>query len=503
MKIIDKAVSNTIYLFISQIFLAVSGFLFWVIAGKLLKPQEYGIASTTINFISFVVGLITLGLPSAILKLVPEYLVKKDAEKIKKIVSTATFIVLLLNMSLAMIIILNRERFSVILKIPVSALYASIIAISFFSLTNVFSSLIFSLRRLKQYLISDTLFSLSKLIFSVTLMLLGFGFYGPIVGFSVATVVWFLTKFTGKYLALGKKYIEKGELLKYAIPGLTSSFLIILVANSQYITLSVMKTASLTGLFGVAMVISNTIGIIPGTLYSSIFPLISGLSAKKNSSEKQKRLIYFVLRYTLLFTIPMIFIYSLFSRYFILLFSSSEYLSASVLLPILSTASLIFGLSNIFSGTIYALKKPNLYKNILLLTSGLFLIVTPLFTYLWADMGISVGYLSVVSFYFVISLVYLEKQIPIKFPSGDLVKLLFVSAIAFLPLYIFKSFVPNLFFGGALIFCCGTLYLFILLMLRFYSEDDIRVLKEISEKIKILKKPISIIIKIMKTRLNE
>ena len=79
MRSTKQLFSNSFYLISRWLIMITSSLLFWIIIGKLLNPEQYGIISTSMNFISVLTGIVLLGLPQALIKLISE-----DKKNIKK-----------------------------------------------------------------------------------------------------------------------------------------------------------------------------------------------------------------------------------------------------------------------------------------------------------------------------------------------------------------------------------------------------------------------------------
>lgn len=499
MKIFDKAVSNTIYLFSDWMFVTFMSFLFWLVGGKLLTQEQYGMALTSINLVVFLSGLVCLGIPPTITKLVPEYLRKKDYKKMKALISISIIVTILINSVLALFTLLNIEFLSSFLKIPELALKLSIINLFVASLTTIFAAVVYGSQNMKRYFIAHVGFGIVKVGFATALLFLGYGFFALIIGVILGNMISTLILITPQYFTLNFSSFEKSKLIKYAIPGLIGTITYGLLSNSQYIIVSIIKTSATTGIFGIAMIISSVVVVIPTILNSSIFPIMSELSVEKNRVKSQRKLIDYVLRYSLFLSIPLIFIFSLFPDQFILIFSSARFLGASKLLPLLTIASLLFGLSTIFNTTIYAIRKPKIYRNILIMVSIIFILLASILTYLLADIGMTIGYFATMTIYFLLSFFALKKYLKIRFPIKDLFKIIISCLLSFSFLHFVRPYVHNIILAGILILAGFLIYGIILLKMKFYKPEDIRILKTISKKFKFLKSPIDIISNIIES----
>lgn len=497
MKVFDKAVSNTIYIFSNWVITTLTAFVFWLIAGKFLTQEQYGIALTAINLGVFIINIITLGFPVAISKLIPEYLRKKQFNKIKAIISSSFILTLFLNIVVSTIFLFNLEFLSSLIKIPKSVIIFTLIYILLGSINVIFSVVVYSYQNMKKYLTMGIAFSISKILVSTAILFYGYTYFGPLIGVTAGSLISLLICFTPKYVSFKTRLYEEKELYFYAFSGIVGTAAFAIISNFQYVLVSIIKTVNTTGIFGVAMMISSVISVVPIILNTAIYPIISGASSNKKTLKSISSLIRYTFRYSLFFTLPLILTFSLSPELFVLSFSSYRFIEAGKLLPILTTASFLFGISTTFTSAIYAMKRPKEYRDILLIIAIVFLVLTSLLTYYFSDLGTSIGYLMTMIVFFILATINLKKIIKIKFLTADLIKIL-IASLSFSILYFVKPFVMNLISAGIFVALSGTFYLILLLLMKFYNKGDIRILKYISSKVKISKPIIDVILKIIK-----
>lgn len=496
MEIFDRTVNNVVYLFSGWFITTLTAFIFWLIAGKFLTQEEYGIAITTINLGVFIINIITLGLPLAISKFIPELIKKNEIKKIKTLISTTFFIIILTNLLSIGIIYLNLDYFSTLIKIPKQAIITMLIYVFLGSLNTIALIIVYSYQNMKKYLTANMLFSASKVLVVLALLLYGYKYFGPIFGVIIGSIISFLICFSPNFITFKGLFKEK-QLFVYAFSGIIGTIVFSMLSNFQYVIVSIIKTTTTTGIFGIAMMISSIVSVFPSILNTSIYPIMSGLSVDKKQTKSASRLIENTLRYSLFLTTPIILTFYLLPELLVLSFSSNKFLEASKLLPILAPASFMFGLSSVLSNSIYAMKKPEYYRNILITIATIFLIITPILTYYFSDLGMSIGYLITTSLFFFLSLFFLNKIIKIKFPLKDMLKI-FIASISFSILYFVKPFTINIILGGIFVSLSFLIYLIILVLLKFFNNDDARILEFFALKIRFAKPIINFILKIIK-----
>lgn len=73
-----KMVSSLFYFFLDFTTITIFGYLFWIIMGKFLLPEQYGLLATIIALFTVFVNISTLGMQEALPKFIPEYLAKGE-----------------------------------------------------------------------------------------------------------------------------------------------------------------------------------------------------------------------------------------------------------------------------------------------------------------------------------------------------------------------------------------------------------------------------------------
>lgn len=498
MPVKDKLISNTIFLFLDWFALTIIGFLFWFVAGKTLLKAELGIVSTSINFALILGGLSLLGLQAAVWKLTPEYLAKRQNNKIISLIRFSLKVMLLSNLIILLILFSLSSYISHILKIPLNVLFITGAILFFISVSNQFYAVIYGFQDMKKVFSTDLFGQLLKLVVSAVLIFLGFKYYGPLIGVLVGFILIALLRM--KYILLKIKSIplidkavkidKKSIMFNYALPAFITSTLWLVFTSGQYVLLTALKSPDVTGIYTIAMVLTSMLAIVPTTLNSGLLPITSQLSAEKNAKNKQSYLIGLIFRYGLFITLPIAVLLGLFSKTIILLFSTAEFLSASQFFPLLILASLVYGFGNIFNMNLYAIGKTKVNRNIVIAVTIIFILLAFPFIRLFSALGLALAYFISTLFLALLSFFYLRKFLKLKLPWGNIGRLMISGLISFGLLYAVMSIFHGILIG--IIFGCIALllYLIILLPLKFFTKEDIKILDFIIERSPILNKQI-------------
>ena len=487
----EKLISNTFYLFLDWFALSIIGFFFWFASGKLLLPEAYGIVSTSVNLALLLGGASLLGLHLASWKLIAGYTVRKKNKKIVALTRFSLKFVIISNLVVLAMLFSLSPFLLTILKIPLSVLLLSGAILFSYSIATHFRYIIYGFQDMKKLMITDVMGQLSKLLVSIILTLLGFKFLGPLIGFLFGQVLIILSRIgsiplkgTGGYI--DKKYV----MFNYALPGFIVGIGFLVFTNGQYVLLTALRTPEVTGLYTVAMLLTSFLVFVPTTLNSALLPITSQLSVERNAQIRQRKLIQLIIRYSLLMTLPLAILLLMFSKIAILLFSRVEYLSASSFFPVLIIGSVVYGIGGIFLDNIYAIGRPKVTRNIVILMTLTFLALSfPLIHFLSA-LGSALAYTISAILMTLMSFWYLRKTIHMSLPYYSIIKLLISIIISFGLFYLLMNLVQNIVFRLVLAFLSSLLYLIILVPLKFYTKDDMKILDFLERRIPFLNKQI-------------
>jgi len=494
MSVERKLVSNIGFLFIDWFFLTILSFVFWLVIGKTLPPSDYGIISTFIYFTLFLSSITPIGFSFAVSKLIPEYVEKKKMGNVKKIIYFSLKVVFASSFILTLLLFAFSSNLTEILKMSQNTVWLLLLSVLIYSFNIISGSIVYGFQKMKNYMFANLFGGSMKAFGSLFLIFIGFGYFGPLIGFILAASIATLYKFKiflsdiKSVKSLGK--IKFPEIMhKYALPAFISLFAWTIFTNTHYIILTIIKNPEVTGLFAVAMLLTSQISVIFNSITTGFFPIISAVSSRRNTKIKQKYLTTMVLRYGIFITILIALFLGFFSEEIILIFSDPEYLVASSLFPWLLIAAIIFGPANLFLSTLYAIGKPKLNRNITVLVAIIFLSFSMILTYYFSSLGLSIAYFLSVSLMLIISFIYLRKFIKINIRKIMLDKLFIASIISFfLFMYItplIRGGIPKIFlrlvFSGILLI---IVYCGILLGLKFYQKEDVKILRFISEKLR-------------------
>lgn len=499
-----KLASNSSYLLIDWFLLAILSSLFWIISGRLLDSTKLGVISTAFNLASIIQFFSTLGIGQALVKLVSEYAQNGRQSSIINIIRPAVKIVLISNVLILGLMILFSQSLSSIFRLAPEIILITTLITTFLAFSSIAGFILVGFQNMRRLMLTNLFYLLMKIIVTAVLLILGFGVFGPLIGITLGLISLVVLRFGAfqldKYNLKSQDHYE--ELFKFAIPAFISGISLLAFNNVPYITLTVLKDLSITGIFTPAMLLVSPLFIFPTAFSSALLPIISGLSTKTKNENEKTTLIKVTLRYTIFLLFPLAALLILFPEQIILLLFKSEYLPAVEFVKILSIGAVFQGLGGIFLSSIYALKRPEVQQNIFIVAAVLFTLLSLPFTYYLSAIGMSIAYMLANSVLFLLSYFYIRKLILVKLPYKDISKISIATVVIVSFILITKPLVSsNL--AILLIIPTGIIYFISLLYLNFYNSLDLRLLKFLSNRApKYLKSSVNVIYILIKGRVQ-
>lgn len=488
-----KLLSNTIYLFLDWFILTFFSFLYWfVILGKKLSPESYGIVSTTINFSALLSAITLFGFQTSLTKLIPQFL-RTQKRKIDSLILFSIKFLIGTIFIVALFILIFLNNLSTTFKIPSTILLISITTIVAFSFNTLFGAILMGFQNMKGIMTTDFFGKIIELILTLFLIYIGVNYFGPIIATTIAfLLISFLRFIKIPFCKEYKQDLDKKRIiLDYSLPAFIVGVAWNVTSGGQFIILSAIKNPGITGIFTIAVLMTSQLAVIPKTMTSALFPIISQLSITRNSKKRQSYLLKLVLRYSLFILLPLSFFLILFSKFLILTFSTAEFISASELFPMLSLSYIIYGCGNLFLVSLYAIGKSKIQRNIVVLTNLFFIFLSIPLTYFFSVFGMVLSYFLSMILMLIISLFFIKKFIGFEFRLIDIFKLLLAGFLSFGFVFILSKILNNIFFLLILFVVALFSYFSVLIPLRFYTKEDIKIIRVASKKIPIFRRQLA------------
>lgn len=491
-----KIFSNSIYLLADFAAITILAFGFWFILGRLLTPAETGIVFTSWGISSILSVVSLFGLSTAVAKLVSE---SKNENSRKALIQIAYRYTVISNLVIFFTVLLLYQYFASLFQFPFLVTLFTALNIFIISLNTLASSVLNGFQEMKRIFTSDLIGYLLKAFGVLVFIYLGLSYLGPLAALAGTFLLIFLLRVKSDWFSFKQDFKTRKSLFHYAFPSFISSIAAIIFTNIQYIILTIVKNPTATGIFGYAMLVSSPLYLIPITLGTALFPIVSHLSSS-NSKKIQSYLTNLVIRYSALIILPLGVFLAYFSKQFFTIFFP-QYMSATALLPFLIPGAILYGISNIFILIIFAAKQPIAQRNIVVLITILFVILAIPLTQMLSATGLALAYLLANLFALVLSYYYVKKFINFKIQIVPFIKLFLASAI-FFGFLVYSDFLATAMIVKILFILVGfAIYIATLFLLQFYIKEDIQVLRALVRRFPFMQKQLFNLIEFVEERL--
>ncbi len=420
-------------------FAMIASYAFQVLLARGLSQTSFGLFSSVFSLMVVVHTFHDPGFKAALIKMIPEYLVRKDVPGLNRLVSTTlTAWIALSGLYSVVLILLSSVLATYYFKVPESAVLIVLLAISF--VLNSFDYLIGyvfqGFQRMGLYASVDL--SRSVLLFALTLCGLWILPGSPVVPATVYILVSIIL--TVAYLPLLKRVFPEGKIM----PVLDSKilkhmfffgmpFTLVYLFYGFFQKLSVLFLTAFSSyidvaFFNVAIPVTGLMLNATAAIAAVLYPLTSELWTR-GLHEKLGKGVAFVYKYSIMAAVPLTLVFVMFASLFLRLLFGESYVGAAPALIVLACGSFFWVLANITFHVLAGIGKTMETLKIMLgigvLNIVLHAILVPVFGLLGAVISLSTTYVLTM----LISILVLKKYAPIGLGLLFWVKTFFAGAL--------------------------------------------------------------------------
>jgi O-antigen/teichoic acid export membrane protein len=479
MKLIQRLAGNTAYLFLDWLSVTILSFLFWMLIWKTLPPESSGMIATSVNLIILISTFSTFGMHGALNKLVSEMSAKKKGDMITALIKFSNRMLLFINLVVSSVFLFSVFYLGIDIKIPAEAALIVGIGIVIWPIANSTTAILLGLQNMKRIYITDTISNLIKLVVAGVSIFLGYGYLGPLSGVLIAFIAAIVLR--ADLLRIGvktKAFVDKSIVVrKYALSSFIASSSWAVFFNTPTIILAFLDSFKSSGIFSAALSIANPIAYLPNIVSLALFPIASALSTSKKTVRKQAELFSIVIRYMFFLSLPVMIVFFFFSKPVVIALARLEYLDAVQFIPVMGLGVFMQAIGSVLLSNLYAIGRPDLTRNISVLATVFFLLLSVPATYSYGLNGLVASYIASVSLIAILGYIALKRSIGFYIPWISIGKVLLASAVMIIvtgtPHAIgFKTLesIPFLLLGLAA-------YIWMLSKSRFFTHDDLSIAK--------------------------
>jgi O-antigen/teichoic acid export membrane protein len=326
------------YLYVEAITMLFSGYIYWLILSKIIDPSAIGLASTIIAFATIVFGFATMGITGGIQRYIANALVEQKHDQINGTINSSLLITGFGVLASGIIIAIVRDSIGNYFGIGFEYILLSFALSVFLVFSALLRAIIIPTLKVKVITITSIVGTAIKLSITITLVLLGYGVFGIIIGFLsyplISTLIFSYAIKKEVYKNVSGIILFKSKDILFTsvtfwIPALINTI------GSQLGTISVFLAvgSSNAGTYFISFSIVTGIMVITSVLSSIAYPTISALK------DGKKRATWRLIKISLILTIPISDVLIFYPAEILTLFGPSYALSSSTL-QILSLTSL-------------------------------------------------------------------------------------------------------------------------------------------------------------------
>lgn len=495
----NKLVRGSLIIFIGNIIFRVGGYLYRFLMATLLGPVNNGILGTTMSFQGIFQTLAAGGLPPAISKYIAEYNAVEDYNMARQTIYTALKIMVFLGLSLGflMIFVIAPYIANNFMGKPEVMVPLQIIGLitPFSVIMGAFRGAFQGVYKMEYIVYSRAIEQLGMILFATAFVLIGFSvigaLWGTVIGYALSAVscVVIFKLYMGKYIPQPDDDFEFGfrdelklgaTLVTFSIPVIITAIAEMLIFNICTIIMGRFLTLADIGFFTAADPIARLPLMISVSVATTILPASSEAFKVKDIPTLQKY-VGEAYKISMLFVIPMCIGLALFAAptLKLLYFKNPAYVAGASALAILSIGMTFYSIFAISTSIVQGIGNPRIPMYILIFGS----IVTAALCWLFVPyLGIAGGATAttIACFCMMVPCMYFVfKLTKTKAPKVPIAKIV-AAALIMGAVGLFLPKTTLWLFPGIII--CIIVYFFALILVKFFTKEDIATLRGYSEK---------------------
>jgi O-antigen/teichoic acid export membrane protein len=491
MSIARTIAKNTLFNFITNASDLLINFGIGILLARFLGPEDYGVYSFLMWFLSLAQLFVNLGLGNMVVRYLAEAIGRQDKQEVNSLVGLALWIRIAASIIIVAVLIGFAQFWANLFGSPSSGPFFIILAVGILpNVLNFLISSIFGGFQKYEYaayvmLVSNPLRALGIVIVCI----LGFGIR-EILFASIFS--WFVGVFVGLFLL--RRLIPLRSLLtrprlnpqtkralKYTMI-MTAIFFLgyFQTQRAEIFFLGIYQSTQAVGFYTIAFLLAqNSIGLVLQVFSGVLVPAVSEQFARGDIDRI--RAIYLTsARYLMMFGLPLAIGGMALSAPIIKLFYGAEYAASILMLQILLLPFAFLAISNAATGVLYGMDQPSkvltVGAGLILLSIGLDIWIIPKFGAIGAAVASSIPrVLSAVMY-----IHFASKTCQAPWPIKDMLKITFASVVMGIIVYVLQLHIKIEAVALVLLLPLGVVIQVLgLTTLGVMRQDDIDILRRI------------------------
>ncbi|MBI3190344.1 flippase [archaeon] len=455
-----------------------------------LSIAEFGLFYSVLAFLSFFGAFKDLGLSSAIVKLIPEFQVKKQMSSIKTIMKTSISVQVIIGVIISASLFFLADLISVSFFHNAAAkIVIQILSIEFFLGFSVLKAIINGIQKIKLYSVIEPVRIIFIFAFLGVFIKLGaqgaaLSYLSSAILINVSLAVYIVMKIYRPYFKSKENPAVIGTFLKFGLIMFAGTIASMLISTTDTLMVTFFLSLKDVALYQAAMPTAQLLIVFSSAIGVVMLPVASEMW----SSNKKKILgtaASLILKFLFVCIIPFVLIFVTFPEIILNIFFGSSYIDASPLLQILSVGMIFYGLYAVMFTMIIGIGKPKTATKIVVYTAVLNFILNLALINIIGITGAAIS--AIISYLTAMILSYrvLRKHFTIDFNVMDIVKIFLCGAVATFVIFLIKDILATeLIIEAVISLVIGfAVYSVLVLLSRTVKKSDIKMLDEINIRI--------------------
>ncbi|MBW2973153.1 flippase [Candidatus Woesearchaeota archaeon] len=494
-QVLKTVASGAGIIFFGSLFAYFANFIYQIIISRYLGPADYGLISLGQMVLNVGMILSLLGLNEGLVRYSAYYLGRKNVAKIKGVLLAVlkitipasilvTFLLVFFSKFIAIQIFKNAEF------IPILIVFALIIPIHV--LLRIIAQFFLALKKPGYNQFIRVIFrNMVNIILVLAVVLIGGNVFQVSLAYLISVVVsaiFGIVLLECKIFPILRNKIKPfynyKKLIMFSLPLLFTGVFLKIMGWADTFFIGFFKTAAEVGVYNVAFPVAAAMGMFLAAFGTIFYPIISELLGKKERFEIG-HIFEVIMRWIFAVTFPIFLLILLFPKDILKIMFGKAYVAGSTALLILTAAYFI----NVITGPgVHTLKAFKKVKFIFYLNFGIVILnlVLNILLIPWCGItgaaiatGISIGLREIIIFFKV------KRLIKFSYNIKYYIKYILSAAIPLLVIYwalntFFQSYYLITVIIALAVFV--AIYLFLLLLLKSFSKEDLVIIRALEKK---------------------
>ena len=491
----NRIIKTSAFVLILVMLSKVLGYAYKIIIARHFNAEVYGLFSLSMIVISIAVSLASVGLFEGLVRQISIYRGQKDEKAIKYLAHASKNFFIISGFILFGITFLSAPWISInIFHEPRLIVFLRImaLAIPFVLITNMFLSILRAYEKIKtQSIITNIIQNSSKFFILLLFIFIGLNTVSVPLSYLFACLVmaivsWFYArKILNKIRNTKEEARPYRELLtnvmSYSWPLMFVGVLTSIFYWTDSLIIGYYMGVGNVGIYNVAITLVAFLGIVPELFIQLLFP-VAARNLSNNKDNLVNPLIKRVAKWILFINSLIAIICFFFAPQIISLLFGNEFASASSLLRILAVGALFTTLASYFTNLLTVVGKTKTILGNLIMVATINAVLDLIAIPVWGMVGAAIA-TSVSGFIlFLITLYQIKKFYSVSPINEKALLVLFEALIIFLIAFLFlKDY--SFIIGSIVVLSIIIIYIFSLIMIRFFDYEDYSLFNKIIRKI--------------------